>query len=140
MNDKCLIIYDGDCKLCNWWVRFCLRHDKRDQFLFFPSQKFIESIFASGIQTFSPETVMVYSQGKWYYKSSAVLVIISRMHSPWNLLRYLKYFPLNMRNYAYDWIARNRLRFFGRNESCPVLPKKYQDRFPDPDMLQNLVD
>lgn len=139
MKEKHLILYDGYCLMCNWWVRFLIDRDKSNQFLFFPIQKLKGSELPEDVLSFSTETVAVYFKGFWYYKSAAVLVLLEQVRFPLSLLGLGKFLPLLVRDGLYNLIARNRFKIFKRYEACPIIPIELMDKFPDPGDFANYL-
>ncbi len=62
-------------------------------------------------------------------KSTAFFRIVSRLSWPWRALGVLRLAPLPVRDLAYDWVAKNRYRFFGRYQVCRLPNPKHQARF-----------
>ncbi len=93
-------------------MRFILKHDKQKQFVLKPLQQLAEG---------RADTIVFETEGMLFEKSEAVLMIFSAL--PW-FIRWMKVFrflPLKWRDKIYDVIAKNRFRWFGRNNQC-VLP------------------
>ena len=64
-------------------------------------------------------------------KSDAALTLASYLKAPWSWIRYLIYLPRFLRDPVYDWVARNRDHWFGRNTSCMVPSSELRERFLD---------
>jgi predicted DCC family thiol-disulfide oxidoreductase YuxK len=128
--DKWYIIYDGYCRLCNWWVRFLIKYDKRDKFRFVPNHLLKnDELFAS---VSSLETaVVVYNSGKYYQSSDAVIEIVRQLSFPWRAFKYFRFIPRKIREAIYFWIAENRKVFFGEFDTCPIVPLEHRHKFPD---------
>jgi predicted DCC family thiol-disulfide oxidoreductase YuxK len=73
-----------------------------------------------GIDAGNPETNAVILEGRAYFKSDATIRVLASLPGWWWLRPLLLLLPRPLRDRAYDWIARNRYRLFGRRESCLV--------------------
>ena len=132
-KDKVLILFDGVCNLCNSSVRYIIKHDKTDRFLFAPLQgvagKHIISTF--DIDTDKTDSIITYDARAHTvkFKSSAALYIASKMNFPFTLMGLFYIIPSFMRNWIYDFIAKNRYRWFGRKEACMVPTPELKAKF-----------
>lgn len=120
-----IIIFDGVCNFCNSAVNFILDKDKYNKFRFAANQSEAGKVIL--IQNHIPidseiSTVFLYENGKLYQKSGAALRIAKQLPFPWNLLYGGIIIPAFLRNIVYDFIARNRYKWFGKREACR-LPK-----------------
>lgn len=78
-----------------------------------------------------PDSVILFMKGKLYLRSSAALHIATRLRFPLPLLGVGWIIPPFLRNGLYDWIARNRYRWFGKRDSCFVPDGKLKNRVLD---------
>jgi len=85
----------------------------------------------SAIGTHSPETLLLLDDGQIYERSSAVLRIVSHLRFPWNLLGVLRIIPRPIRDAIYGLIARNRYRWFGKQDTCLLPRAEWKSRFLD---------
>jgi len=134
-----IILYDGVCGLCNRLVQFVLRHDSRDRFRFAA----LQSDFANRVlrqHGATPEdldTVYVVLDHalpgeRLASRSDAAVVVLNELGLGWGLLaRALRVFPRWLRNWAYNLVARNRYRIFGKHDSCPIPSEKDCRKFLD---------
>jgi len=128
-----LILFDGVCNWCIFWVQFIIKRDplKKFRFASLQSSKGQEVLKKVDLpkQGFS---TMVYLEGNRYYlKSSAALHILKRMNGFWPILFVFVIVPPPIRNLFYNYIAKNRYLWFGRKETCMVPPSDLKDRFVD---------
>ncbi|MCA1746153.1 MAG: DCC1-like thiol-disulfide oxidoreductase family protein, partial [Bacteroidales bacterium] len=77
----------------------------------------------------SPGSVVLYRRGKVYLRSAAALRIAMSLRFPMPLLAAGFLFPPFIRNGIYDWIARNRYRWFGKRENCFLPDGGLRERF-----------
>jgi len=76
-----------------------------------------------------PESVVLYSEGKYYIKSDVTLQGAKILGGLWQLLLLGYVLPPFIRNAIYDWIARNRYKWFGRKEECMIPTSELKSRF-----------
>lgn len=122
VEKKINIFFDGACVLCNYYVRFVIKYDKNDVFRFTP----IESDFGKKIKQEyrlkETNYLFLIEDDKLYIKSSAILRIVSKLKFPINFLSIIIYcFPKNIRDYLYDFIAKKRYQWFGKQVTCSFL-------------------
>ena len=125
-----LILFDGVCVFCSRWVRFVIDHDPAGRFSFLPIQSEEGRVLAAryGIDPEAPETNAVILDGRIWFKSDAALTVLGELPDT-RPLATLKILPKLIRDPAYDLIARNRYRIFGRTEQCMVPSAADRARF-----------
>ena len=122
-DDKPVVLFDGVCNLCNGWVKFVVRRDPAQRFRFAS----LQSAFAADVLAKHAlpggylGSMLVLDKGVLYTQSDGVLRVLRGLPMPWPLLGALAIVPRPLRNVVYDWVARNRYRWFGKQESC-MLP------------------
>ncbi len=131
ISSHSILIFDGECNLCNNWVNLVIRFDKKQRFKFCTLQsqigrKLIGKQFS--LDTF-PETVVLFENGKLFTHSTAALKIVQHLAFPVSLLAVFKIIPVKMRDGMYNWIARNRYKWFGKRQSCRVPEPEIMHRF-----------
>jgi predicted DCC family thiol-disulfide oxidoreductase YuxK len=126
-----VILFDGICNLCNGFVRFVIRYDKQEKFRFLPLQEFSSDDVPPELKIKAQElnTVLLLNKGKLTEKSTAALNIIRQLAFPFNLGYVFILFPLFIRNAVYDFIARNRYHWFGKQDTCMIPTPELMDRF-----------
>ena len=127
---KYIILYDGDCGLCNRSVRFILKHE-RNQHLQFTSlqSSFSKKVFSDfNLKNDFDESILFYRDGKLFSKSKAVLRIVPFLKWYFYPLLIIWLIPNYIRDMFYDLIARNRKRF---SIICKIPDPKYSKRFLD---------
>jgi predicted DCC family thiol-disulfide oxidoreductase YuxK len=132
-----ILLYDGLCGLCDRAVQFTLRRDRDDIFRFAP----LQSDFAAQIlrrhaldPTAMNTVVLVLDPDspteRVLTRSGAAIGVLSRLGGRWKILATIgSLVPLTVRDVIYDRIARNRNRWFGRYQSCPVPSPAQRQKF-----------
>lgn len=132
-KDKQLILFDGVCNLCNSSVLYVIKRDKKDQFLFAPLQSAIgkEIIAHFNVNTDAVDSILLYNPKKstLKYKSSAALHVAKHLGFPNNLMTIFFIVPTFIRNWVYDYVARNRYQWFGKKESCMIPTPELKSKF-----------
>jgi predicted DCC family thiol-disulfide oxidoreductase YuxK len=130
-TDKEIILFDGVCNLCNHSVDFVIARDKKDKFLFasLQSEKGGEIMEQFSIPTKYRDSILLYKNGKIFKKSTAALHIARNLSGLWFLMYGFIIIPAFIRDIVYDFIARNRYRFWGKRDTCrlpsPAERKKF---------------
>ena len=118
--DDDVILYDGVCVFCSHWIRFVSARD-HGRFRFTAIQSDYGTRLARhlGIDPDDPDTNAVIHGGTAHYKSDGALNVLSLLPG-WGWVRVLRILPNRLRDPAYDLVAKNRYRIFGRSEACLV--------------------
>lgn len=130
-SDFPILLFDGVCNLCNASVQWVLRHDRAGKFRFAALQSDTgqELLRRFGLEREHFDTVVLVDGDRLYTRSDAALALLSRLGAPWAWLGVLRVFPRPLRNAVYDWVARNRYRWFGRQDECWLPRPEWKERF-----------
>ena len=128
-----LLFYDGSCGFCHRSVRFVAPRDTAAHFRFAPlGGETFRALVPPEARGGLPDSVVVRrGDGELLVRSDAVLHILGRLGGGWRALGALvRLVPRALRDAGYDWLARNRARWFARpDEACPILPAHLRARF-----------
>lgn len=132
-SDRALVLFDGVCNLCNAAVLFIIDRDPRGRFRFAPLQsdhavQLLASLGAQDLKS-NADSIVLIEEGRVYLRSDAALRICSHLRSPWPVMSWFLIVPRQLRDWVYDWVARNRYRWFGRQESCRIPTPELRERF-----------
>ena len=133
-NNKKVILFDGVCNLCNTSVLKVIKYDKNNVFLFaaLQSEKGKEIINYLGIDTSKIDSIILYEPGVSYeIKSTAALKIMKEFKGFWSLTSIFMLLPEGFRNSVYNYIAKNRYKWFGKKESCMIPTPELKAKFLD---------
>jgi len=127
----CVILFDGVCKLCNFWSQFIIKVDTKHRFKLCsvqsPEGQQILHYFDMPTDNFD---TMLYVEGdQCFDKSDAFLNVVNKLGFPWRVLYVFKMLPKSIRNWFYDRIALNRYTLFGKFDTCILPSKENETRF-----------
>lgn len=131
-SNKKIILFDGVCNLCNGAVQFVIKRDKKDVFRYAALQSEVGQnlLEARKIDTSKIDSIILIEPGVAFYtKSDAALEIARGLGGLWRLLLVFQWVPSSIRDIIYDFVARNRYRWFGRKEQCMVPTPELQAKF-----------
>lgn len=132
-NNKQLILFDGVCNLCNSSVLYVIKRDKKDKFLFAPLQSEIGKTIIKkfNIDTEETDSILLYNPNKdsLTYKSTAALLVAKQLGLPTNVLAIFIIIPAFIRNWVYNFIAKNRYKWYGKKDACMIPTPKLQSKF-----------
>jgi predicted DCC family thiol-disulfide oxidoreductase YuxK len=129
--EHAILLFDGECNLCNHAVQFVIPRDPRDYYRFAALQSEAGKQILKQYQLSPTEmnTVILIQNGKLYTKSSAALKLARNLNRLWPLVYLLIIIPSFLRDPVYDWIARNRYKWFGRREFCIMPTPEMKSKF-----------
>ncbi|WP_158837699.1 thiol-disulfide oxidoreductase DCC family protein [Polaribacter sp. L3A8] len=133
-KNKKIILFDGVCNLCNDAVLKVIKYDTKNVFLFtaLQSKSGKEIIKKLGIDISKIDSIILYEPGVSYdVKSTAALNIMNTFGGIWPLSQIFLFLPEGFRNYVYDYIAKNRYKWFGKKESCMIPTPELEEKFLD---------
>lgn len=131
-QDKKIILFDGVCNLCNSAVQFVIQNDKKDVFRFVALQSDLgqEILNHIGINPKNIDSIILYEPSvAYYYKSSAAIEIAKSLGGFWHLGTVFRIIPTGIRNSLYDYIAKNRYKWYGKKESCMIPTPELKAKF-----------
>ena len=128
-----IILFDGVCNLCNGAVQFAIERDPTAIFRFASLQSdFGQSILAQNVvDTEGGGTIILLENGKAYDRSTAALRVARRLSGWIKCLYVFIIVPKVIRDFVYKIVAKNRYRWFGKQESCWLPTKELKARFLD---------
>lgn len=133
-ENKKIILFDGVCNLCDASVQFIIKHDKKDVFRFVAIQSELgqQIIKYLGIDTSKTDSIILYEPGiAYYFKAEAALRIAKDLKSWHSILYIFIKVPNGIKNGVYDFIARNRYKWYGKKETCMIPTPELKEKFLD---------
>ncbi|WP_299096666.1 thiol-disulfide oxidoreductase DCC family protein [Winogradskyella sp.] len=133
LKNKQLILFDGVCNLCNSSVLYVIKRDYENKFLFAPLQSNIAKSITSEykIDTNKVDSILLYNpkKQKVYSKSTAALQVAKQLNFPTKLMAIFLVTPAFIRNWAYDYVAKNRYKWYGKKEACMIPTPELKAKF-----------
>ena len=129
MSDGTVLYFDGVCGLCNRFVDWLVRRDRAGNLRYAPLQgstaaRRLAARYVSGLTT-----VVVERNGRLSERSTAAIEAVAILGGPWRVALVLKVIPRPVRDAVYDWMARHRYAWFGRQDACRVPREAERRRF-----------
>ena len=126
-----VVLFDGECKLCNGSVNFILRRDSKGRLKLAPLQSdYGRAVLKEyGKNPDELDSMMLLEGERLTVKSTAVIRISKYLGGAWPLCMIALVIPPFIRDFIYDIIAKNRTRWFGKHDTCPPPNADYEDRF-----------
>jgi predicted DCC family thiol-disulfide oxidoreductase YuxK len=130
-DDRPIIVFDGNCAFCSGWVQFALRHDRKGSYRFLAAQSPLGAALYThyGLSPTVLESNILLKDGRALLKAEGSLQAISGLGFPWSLINIFRILPRPLLDATYDFIARNRFRWFGRRDSCFAPTPEVRERF-----------
>lgn len=132
-----LILFDGFCYLCNRSVDFIIKRDRKKLFRYVALQSEAGVYLKRRLNLDSTaDSVILWKEGKLYYRSDAALRIALRLRFPWPMTGIFLIIPRFIRDHIYRLVADNRYRWFGKREVCRYPTREEIHLFPSRDDLE----
>jgi predicted DCC family thiol-disulfide oxidoreductase YuxK len=133
VNENPVILFDGVCNFCNGAINFVLKQDRKSVFRFAPLQSEAgrRLLQQYNLPTEEFESFVLIDQGKVYKKSNAALRVMNKLPWYWKEAQIFRLIPTIFRDAIYDFIARNRYKWFGKKDQCMVPTPEMRSRFLD---------
>lgn len=120
---KRIVLFDGDCNFCDASVQFIIKRDPASHFYFasLQSEKGLQIKQQFGIAE-DEDSMMLIEKNKAYTKSSAALHIAKKLDGLWHLFFLFILIPRPIRDGLYQYVAKNRYKWFGKKDNACALP------------------
>ena len=133
-SSSSVVLFDGVCNFCNASVNFVIDRDSKGHFKFASLQSDVAASYLAACSSEdmsggAMESIVLVEDGVCYEQSTAVLRIARKMDGLWPLLWGFVVVPRSLRDVAYNWIARNRYRWFGKQDTCRIPTPELRTRF-----------
>jgi len=130
-DDRPVIIFDGYCALCVGWAAFMLRHDHAGKYRLLAAESPLgQALYVHyGLDPQDYETNILIADGVAWFKSEGSIRMAEGLGFPWSLAAMLRILPREWRDFLYETLARNRLRWFGKRTTCYLPDPKFAGRF-----------
>lgn len=130
-NIPLVILFDGICNLCNATVQFILKRDKDSNFKFASIQGEFGQITLTrfGLAASNPNSFVLLEGEKIYTHSTGALRVFLHLGGVWKILYGFIIVPRFIRDAVYNFIARNRYKWFGKQNTCYLPTADLSNRF-----------
>ena len=115
-----VVLFDGDCSLCNRVIRFLEMNNKTRNIRFIPINSYMGKRFRESLPPFAltADSIVVLLNGRSYIQSTAIIMLAKYLKFPWNMISIVRILPLSIRDLLYTLIARNRYIFNEKKTNC----------------------
>ncbi|WP_340400955.1 thiol-disulfide oxidoreductase DCC family protein [Paenibacillus sp. FSL H8-0079] len=126
-----IVLVDGVCHFCQGLTKWIIKRDPEGKYHFASLQSDVakELLEKGNLSTDSMDTFVLIENGTYYTRSTAALRLAKGLKFPYPLLYVFMIIPKFIRNAVYNWVARNRYRWFGKDEACMLPTPEIKDRF-----------
>ncbi len=127
-----VVFFDGVCNFCNASVHFIIKRDKNDRFKFAALQSDYAKEKLSNYFQENPsqaESIILLENGHVFTQSTAALRIAKHLKGMYPLLYCCIIIPKFFRNFVYDFIAKNRYKWFGKKKECMIPTPEIKSKF-----------
>lgn len=130
-KNKKIILFDGVCDFCNSAINKIIAKDRKNIFVFASLQSETgQQILKHVGLTTNPETIVLYEPEIGYStKSDAALKIAKNLGGIYSLALIGYVLPTAIRNKIYDYVARNRYKWYGKRDVCMVPTPEVRSKF-----------
>lgn len=130
-NDKKIILFDGVCNFCNFWVNYVIEKDKNDLFRFASLQSELgKSVLRQlNLSENILDTFVLLDEKKYFLRSTAALKVVKDIKSWLKVLYPLIILPGFLRDWVYNLVAKNRYKIFGKSEFCRIPSEEEKSKF-----------
>ena len=129
--DQPIVLFDGVCNLCNSTVQFVIKHDKKNLFRFASLQSDTgQKLLAKyNLPTNELNSFILIENNKAYNRSTGALRVAKKLNGilPW--LYGFIIIPKIFRDSIYDFVGRNRYKWFGKKDECMIPTPELKARF-----------
>ena len=125
---KNTILFDSKCNLCSKTVKRVMKLDKNKLFTFISNNsEYGKNIISkNNLNSITTETIVLFTnENKFLIKSDAAISIAVKLNPLFLIFNILFIVPKKIRDRVYDYVAKNRYKWFGENESCDITNEIY---------------
>jgi predicted DCC family thiol-disulfide oxidoreductase YuxK len=129
--NQSLVLFDGVCHFCNNSVNFIMDRDSKKKFVFAPLQSNLakEILIPYGENTSVIDSIILIQNNKIYKRSRAALEIAKNLDGLWPLCYGCIIVPGFIRDFVYNYISKNRYKWFGQMDACRMPTPEMRERF-----------
>ena len=119
-----IVFFDGVCNFCNGSVNLLLKLDRRHKLRFasLQGETAKEELHPDVLTNF--DSIVFLKDGQVFFRSQAVFGILMTIGGLWKLMAIFYIIPICWRDWLYNFIAKNRYKWFGKKEACRLPTEK----------------
>ena len=130
-ESRFLVLYDGECGLCDRTVQWLLKRDRKNVLRYAPlggetAKRFVKQQGPVDTLVLVEE---LQGQALLFRRSRAMFRILSQLGGIWRVVAWLRFLPQFFTDAGYRLIAHYRIAWFGRIDACRVPDASVRDRF-----------
>lgn len=126
-----VLLFDGVCNLCSASVQFVLKRNSKENvhFASLQSEFAAKALKDSKLPTDYLNSLVLLENGRTYVKSDAALKLAKHLDGAWKLGGVFSIVPKFIRDAVYDWVAKNRYKWYGKKDVCWIPEPRWKARF-----------
>ncbi len=133
-REPILVLFDGECNLCNGVVQFLIRNDPSAERFRFAAQQSAtgQSLLKKAgfdVNGETADTMLAFTKNRLFTHSDAALEIARSLPAPYSLVYVGKILPRFLRDALYRFVAKNRYKWFGKRDQCMMPTPELKARF-----------
>ncbi len=123
-NQSPIVVFDGECALCNSFVAWLIRHDRHGHFLITGSAGDVGAavMAAAGLESDVAASTLIVWNGTVHVRSGAIIAIARGLPWPWRAVAGIRVIPRFVRDGVYRLIAARRPPMHADDPACGVPP------------------
>ncbi len=131
MTDHPIILFDGICNLCNKAVQYVIKNDPGEIFKFatLQSQTGQRLLKEHKLSSLNFNSFILIQEGHVFTRSTAALKIAQKLNGHIKLLYGFIIVPTFIRDPVYNFLSKNRYKWFGKRDACMNPTPSLQRRF-----------
>ncbi len=131
MQDHSIILFDGVCNFCNYWVNFTIDKDEKNIYKFAALQSEQGQILLQqyNLNPTKIDSFILIRGENVFTKSTAALMISRTLSGPVKIIYPFIFLPKFLRDFIYGLIGKNRYKLFGKRDVCRVPSEKEKEKF-----------
>jgi predicted DCC family thiol-disulfide oxidoreductase YuxK len=123
-----IVFFDGQCGLCNKFVRFVIKYNSaRDLRYCWLQSDIADGLLSKKGVVVDMSSIILMDNDKVFFEAEAFLKIVSKLDYPARLFSILGIFPQFVANFVYRLISRRRYGIFGKSEVCQIPTEEHRD-------------
>lgn len=126
-----ILLFDGACNLCNGFVKFVIKRDKKNiiKFASLQSDAGQKILLQYDLPVTEFQSFVYVANNRVLLQSTAALTLLKDIGGLWQLLYAFIIVPKFIRDYVYSIVATNRYKWFGKQNTCMVPTKELMNKF-----------